>query len=85
MWAFEVTPAKLDEIYWSHALSDIQDYARLRLSWFQAQAFQQHEVMRIILKQAFGGGGKGSDENVRTQTPSSKEEAQMMLGGLFKK
>lgn len=83
MWAFEVTPAKLEEVLWSHALSDIQEYARLRLSWFQAQAFQQHQVMRIILKQAFGDGKK--EENVATHTPQSKEEAQAMLGNLFKR
>lgn len=83
MWAFEVTPAQLPEVYWSHALSDIQEYARLRLSWFQAQAFQQHEVMRIILKQAFGGDK--SDANVTEHRPQSKEEAQAMLGTLFKR
>jgi len=83
MWAFEVNPASLDSVYWSNSLEDIQEYARLRLSWFQAQAFQQHEVLRIILKQAFGGGK--NEENVVTHTPSSKEEAQSMLGNIFKK
>lgn len=83
MWAFEVTPADLPVVYWSHTLDEIRQYARLRLSWFQAQAFQQHEVMRIILQQAFGDGKK--DENVKEHTPSSKEEAQNMLSNMFKK
>lgn len=84
MWAFDVTPAVLPEIYWSHTLNEIREYARLRLSWFQAQAFQQHEVMRIIVKQAFGSGGK-DNSNVKELVPQSKEEAMMQLGSLFKK
>lgn len=83
MWAFEVTPADLPVVYWSHTLDEIRQYARLRLSWFQAQAFQQHEVMRIILQQAFGDGKKEVDAT--EHTPSSREEAQSMLSNMFKK
>lgn len=80
MWAFEVTPAKLPEILWSHSLEEIQTYSRLRLSWFQAQAFQQHQVMRIIMEQAFGSSKDSADS-----APKTKDEAKMQLAGLFKK
>jgi hypothetical protein len=81
MWAFEVTPIELPEIYWSHSLEEIRVYSRLRLSWFQAQAFQQHQVMRIIMEQAFGS----SKETASQHEPKNKEEAKSMLAGLFKK
>ena len=83
MWAFDVTPAKLPEIYWSHSLDEIQGYARMRLSWFQARAFQDHEVLRIIVKQSFGG--KPSEANVVEHTPQSKQEAIGMLGMVMKR
>lgn len=83
MWAFEVTPADLPIVYWSHTLDEIRQYARLRLSWFQAQAFQQHEVMRIILQQAFGE--QKNEVDAKEHTPSSREEAQNMLSNMFKK
>lgn len=85
MWAFEVTPADLPIVYWSHTLDEIRQYARLRLSWFQAQAFQQHEVMRIILQQAFGSSKDKADENVTEHKPQSADEAKSMLGNMFKK
>lgn len=81
MWAFEVTPTGLQEVYWTHTLEEIQTYSRLRLSWFQAQAFQQHQVMRIIMEQAFGS----SKETAAQHEPKSKDEAKLMLAGLFKK
>ena len=79
MWAFEVTPATLPEIYWSHTFEDIRNYARLRLSWFQTQAGQHYQIMRIIVEQAFGSS-KGGEQDV----PQSKEEAQGMLQNIFK-
>lgn len=81
MWAFEVTPTQLPEILWSHTLEEIQTYSRLKLSWFQAQAFQQHQVMRIIMEQAFGSSKNSATEGV----PKTKDEAKMQLAGLFKK
>ena len=81
MWAFEVSPAELPVILWSHSQEDIRNYARLRLSWFQAQAFQQHQVMRIIMEQAFGSSKNSATEGV----PKTKDEAKMQLAGLFKK
>lgn len=82
MWAFEVTPAELPVILWSHSQEDIRSYARLRLSWFQAQAFQQHQVMRIIMEQAFGSGKNGDPEK---DQPKTKEEAKSMLESMFKR
>lgn len=81
MWVFEVRPIDLPLIYWSHSLEEIQTYSRLRLSWFQAQAFQQHQVMRIILEQAFGS----SKDSEPKGEPKTKDEAKLMLAGLFKK
>jgi len=75
----------LDIIYWSHTLKEIQDYARLRLSWFQAQASQQYQVMRIIMEQAFGSSKTGDDPNVTKLEPKSNDEAKSMLAGMFKK
>lgn len=81
MWAFEVTPTKLPEVFWSNSLEEIQTYSRLRLSWFQAQAFQEHQIMRIIMEQAFGSSTKSDSSG----EPKTKEEAKAMLSGLFKK
>lgn len=72
---------QLPEIYWSHSLEEIQTHSRRKLSWFQAQAFQQHQVMRIIMEQAFGSSNKSEAQG----EPKTKDEAKAMLAGLFKK
>ena len=78
-WAFEITPAAIPVIYWSHTLEEIQQYVRLKLSWWQTRASQDYQVMAIIMQQAFG-----SSETNKGSEPTSKEEAEMMLAGIFK-
>lgn len=81
-WGFDVTPADLPVIYWSHTLQEIQGYVRLKLSWWQTRAFQDYQTMGIILNQAFGGG---ENTGAPKGEPASKEQAIAMIGGMFKK
>lgn len=87
MWGFEVTPANLPSIYWSHSLDEIQQYLLLRLNWFQAQALQQYQMFNIILSNAFGGKDDGnsasSEDFIPKEAPKTIAEAKYQLDALF--
>lgn len=78
--AFETVPSRLRRLYWQYSLADIRMKLRLYLSERVAMIYQDHQVMGVLLNQAFGSEDTHSDSKA---APSSKEEFEAAFHSFF--